>query len=60
MVDEVNAIVRLEQMYAREELATWAKISAMKYRLRIGHKDEVQKEVKKILTFENYYKYLTQ
>lgn len=58
MVDGVEAIERLEEMYSREELAIWAKITAMKYRLRIGRKDDANKEVTKIQTFEAYYKYL--
>ena len=60
MVDDVEAIVRMEQMYATGQLMNWAMISAMKYRLRIGHKDDSSKEVKKIRTFEAYYKYLQQ
>ena len=58
MVDGVEAIQRLEEMYTPTELMAWAKISAMKYRLRIGHKDDVVKEVEKVKTFEAYYKYL--
>jgi len=59
MFDGIEAIERLEQMFTNDELATWAKITAMKYRLRIGHKDHSDKEVQKIKTFENYYKFLT-
>lgn len=59
MVDGVEAITRLEEMYSPKELATWAKITAMKYRLRVGNKDEVVKEVVKIKGYEAYYKYLT-
>lgn len=58
MADGEEAVTRLEQMYSKEELAVWAKITAMKYRLRIGNKDDVTKESLKIKTFENYYKYL--
>lgn len=58
MVDGIESIERLEQMYSRKELMAWAKISAMKYRMRIGHKDNTQKEVTKILGFEAYYEYL--
>ena len=58
MVDGMEAIARLEEMYTGSELMIWAKITAMKYRLRIGHKDDVVKEAKKIDTFEKYYKYL--
>lgn len=58
MVDDVEAIVRMEQMYSTEELMVWAKITSMKYRLRIGNKDDVLKEAKKLLGYEAYYKYL--
>ena len=58
MIDGVEAVERLEQMYSVEELAVWAKISAMKYRLRIANKDAVEKEATKIRGFEAYYKYL--
>ena len=58
MFDNVESIERMEQMYTHEELKAWAKISAMKYRLRIGNKDNPEKEIKKIKTFEAYYKYL--
>ena len=58
MCDDVEAITRIEQMYTVDELKVWAKITAMKYRLRIGHKDDVSKEAAKIRTYEDYYKYL--
>ena len=58
MIDGVEAVERLEQMYSKEELAVWAKISAMKYRLRIANKDAVEKGATKIRGFEAYYKYL--
>ena len=58
MFDGVEAIERLEQMFSKEELATWARVTAFKYRLRIGNKDNVEKEVTKILGYEAYYEYL--
>ena len=58
MVDGVEAIERMEQMYSVQDLMAWAKISAMKYRLRIGNKDEIARENIKIKGFEAYYKYL--
>jgi len=58
MVDGVEAISRMEDMYPEHELKVWAKITAMKYRLRIGNKDDVLKEAKKIATYEAYYEYL--
>jgi len=59
MVDGVEAIERMEQMYDIEELMNWAMISAMKYRLRLLHKDNIQKEASKIAGFEAYYRYLS-
>lgn len=58
MIDGIEAIERMEQMYSIDELMIWAKMTAMKYRLRIGNKDDVQKEAKKIATYEAYYTYL--
>ena len=58
MVDGVEAISRMEDMYPKHELKIWAKITAMKYRLRIGNKDDVHREAEKIKTYEAYYKYL--
>ena len=58
MFDGVEAIERMEQMFTREELMAWAKCSVFKYRLRIGAKDAADKEVKKIQTYEAYYKFL--
>ncbi len=58
MVDGIEAIARMEQMYTTEELMIWAKMTAMKYRLRIANKDDVVKEAKKIKTYEAYYHYL--
>ena len=58
MIDGVETITRMEQMYSGEELMAWAAISAMKYRLRIGKKDDVMKEARKIESYEAYYRYL--
>ena len=58
MIDGVEAITRMEQMYSTEDLMAWAKITAMKYRLRIGNKDDVVKEATKIAGYEAYYDYL--
>jgi hypothetical protein len=60
MFDGTEAIARMEQLFTTEELMIWAKITSFKYRLRIGKKEQVdsQSDVKKILTYENYYKYL--
>jgi len=58
MIDDIEAITRMEQMYSIEDLMSWAKLTAMKYRLRIANKDDVVKEAKKIKTYEKYYEYL--
>ena len=58
MFDGIEAIERMEQMFSIDDLMSWAKLTAMKYRLRIGKKDECSKEVAKIKTYEEYYVYL--
>ncbi len=58
MIGGVQAINLMEAMFTVEELMAWAKLTAMKYRLRIGDKDTPEKEIAKIKTFEAYYKYL--
>jgi hypothetical protein len=60
MFDGVEAITRMEQLFTTEELMTWAKLTSFKYRLRVGKKEQVdsQSDIKKIITYENYYKYL--
>ena len=59
MVDGVESIDLFEMMYTTEELMAWAKITAMKYRMRVGKKDTVLKEIKKMNTYEDYYEYLS-
>lgn len=58
MIGGMEAIEMMESMFTIEELKAWAKLTAMKYRLRIGKKDDPTKEIKKIKTFEDYYRYL--
>ena len=58
MIDGVEAITRMEQMYDTIDLMAWCKISAMEHRLRIANKDDPIKEIVKIQGFEAYYKYL--
>jgi hypothetical protein len=53
-----NFIDIIERMFTREELMAWAKITVWKYRARIGNKDDIDKEIKKIKTYEDYYNYL--
>ena len=59
MVDGTEAIQHMEMMFSTVELMHWAKITAMKYRLRIGNKDDVDKEALKMRTYEDYYVYLS-
>ena len=59
MVDGVEAIERMEQMYTTPELMVWANITAMKYRLRIGNKGDVLEDAVKIAGYEAYYTYLS-
>lgn len=56
--ETVEAIDLVEKMATKEELLAWAKISLLYYRLRIGKKDDIVKEIKKIETFEAYVHYL--
>lgn len=58
MVDGIESVERLEQMFTFHEMKIWAKITAMKYRMRIGNKDDVTKEVQKIKDYEAYYRFL--
>jgi len=58
MIGGREAIEYMEEMFTRAELMAWAKLTAMKYRLRIGKKDDPSKEIAKIKTFEAYYEYL--
>lgn len=62
MLGGVQSIALMEAMFTTDELMAWAKITAMKYRLRIGKKlgNYAEAEVNKIMTFENYYNYLEQ
>jgi len=58
MLGGVQSIELMEKMFTREELMAWAKLSAMKYRMRIGAKDHPKNEVEKIKSYEAYYLYL--
>lgn len=53
-----ESIEVLEATLSIDELIGWCKGNILKYRLRIGHKDDPLKEIKKIRTFENYLAYL--
>lgn len=58
MIGGKQSVEYMELMFTHEEMMSWAKVTAMKYRLRIGNKDEPSKEVEKIRGYEAYYKYL--
>jgi len=58
MFDEKETIEHLEEMMTIDELKGWAKGNVFKYRLRIGHKDAIEKEMTKIKGYEEYYKFL--
>lgn len=53
-----EAITQLEKLFSPGELAIWAKITYYKYLFRLGKKDELEKELRKMETYENYYNYL--
>lgn len=55
-----ESIEVLEATLSIDELIGWCKGNILKYRLRIGHKDDPLKEIKKIMTYENYLAYLFQ
>ena len=58
MFDGRESIELMERLMTTEELMAWCKGNVYKYRLRIGNKDESQKEVTKIRGYEAYYRYL--
>ena len=53
-----EAIIKFEQMFTRQELASWAKLNYYKYMFRLGKKDTVESEIKKMKTYEDYWNYL--
>ena len=58
MFDGKEAIEILESIMTTVELKAWCRGNIYKYRLRLGNKDDVSKEIKKIQTYEAYYEYL--
>ena len=53
-----EAIEQFEKMFTTEELMAWSKLNYYKYMFRLGKKDGLDKEVKKMRTYEDYYNYL--
>ncbi len=58
MFDGVESITLMEKLMTTEELKAWCKGNIYKYRFRIGNKDSVESDSRKIKTYEDYYKYL--
>lgn len=60
MPDGREAIENLELLFTKEQLKSWSLINSYRYRLRIGKKDDIEKEIIKIKSYEAYYKYLNE
>lgn len=56
--DGYESIEALEAIMTKEELIGWCKGNILKYRMRIGKKDDPRAEVRKIITYEKYLKHL--
>ena len=50
----VEPIKVMEKMFTKEELKGFIKGNILKYRLRMGHKDDTQKEMDKIRVYEQW------
>lgn len=50
----VEPIKVMEKMFTKEELKGFIKGNILKYRLRMGHKDDIQKEMDKISVYEQW------
>ena len=50
-----TAIYTIEKENSVEEVMSWAKITIQKYKLRMGFKDDEEKELKKIEAYKRYY-----
>ena len=50
----VEPIQVMQKMFTKEVLSGFLKGNILKYRLRLGHKDEVQKELNKIRVYETW------
>ena len=58
MFDGLEAISILEKLMSISELMAWCRGNIYKYRLRAGNKGDGASDLKKIETYEAYYKYL--
>lgn len=50
----VEPIKVMERLFTKEELKGFIKGNILKYRLRMGHKDDIQKEMDKIRVYEQW------
>lgn len=50
----VEPIKVMEKLFTKEELKGFIKGNILKYRLRMGHKDDIQKEMDKICVYEQW------
>jgi hypothetical protein len=50
----VEPIKVMEKLFTKEELKGFIKGNILKYRLRMGHKDDIQKELDKIRVYEQW------
>ena len=50
----VEPIKVMEKLFTKEELKGFIKGNILKYRLRMGHKDDIQKETDKIRVYEQW------
>ena len=56
--NDLEVIELIEKVLTKEELIGACKFNILKYRLRIGNKDDAVKELQKIKDYENYLKFL--
>ena len=56
--NKTEVIELIEKVLTKEELIGACKFNILKYRLRVGNKDEIGKELQKIKDYENYLKFL--
>ena len=56
--NDLEVIELIEKVLTTEELIGACKFNILKYRLRIGNKDDEIKELQKVKDYENYLKFL--
>ena len=55
---DLEVIELIEKVLTKEELIGACKYNILKYRLRVGNKDDELKELSKVKDYENYLKFL--